>query len=125
VTIWSGTTEAPDETAYGEWMKTVASAGLAWDRALTDYLAEGAHEVKRRGSTFFGGVTLSLDRPRPPEEEGEEETGEEMPDGATREGSRETSEGATAGTAAEEARDRSREPTEPDRNRARNPSGGR
>jgi hypothetical protein len=72
VTVWSGTTEAPDETAYGAWMEIVAAAGLAWDRALTDYLAEGKHEVERSGSTFFGGVTLSMDRPRPPEEEGEE-----------------------------------------------------
>ncbi|MEX2048158.1 MAG: hypothetical protein WEB90_01110, partial [Gemmatimonadota bacterium] len=68
VTIWSGTTEAPDETAYGPWMELVARAGLSWDRAILDYLAEGDHEVKRSGSTFFGGVTLRLERPRPPEE---------------------------------------------------------
>ena len=27
----------------------------------------GDHEVERSGSTFFGGVTLRLNRPRPPE----------------------------------------------------------
>jgi hypothetical protein len=67
VTIWSGTTEAPDETAYGPWMELVAKAGLSWDQAILDYLAEGKHEVKRSGSSFFGGVTLGLERPRPPE----------------------------------------------------------
>jgi hypothetical protein len=39
ITIWSGTTEAPDETAQGDWLKLVATAGLQWDRALLDYLA--------------------------------------------------------------------------------------
>lgn len=73
VTIWSGLTEAPDETAYGPWMELVATAGLSWDQALTDYLAEGAHEVKRSGSRFFGGVSLRLNRPRPPEDHEEDE----------------------------------------------------
>jgi hypothetical protein len=67
VTIWSGTTEAPDETAHGPWLELVAKAGLSWDQAILDYLAEGDHEVKRSGSSFFGGVTLRLERPRPPE----------------------------------------------------------
>ena len=70
VTIWSGTTEAPDETAYGPWMELVAKAGLSWDQAILDYLYEGEHEVERSGSAFFGGVTLRMSRPRPPEEAG-------------------------------------------------------
>ena len=73
VTIWSGTTEAPDETAYGPWMELVAKAGLSWDQAILDYLYEGDHKVERSGSTFFGGVTLRMNRPRPPEEEEEED----------------------------------------------------
>ena len=73
VTIWSGTTEAPDETAHGPWMELVAKAGLSWDQAILDYLYEGDHEVERSGSTFFGGVTLRMNRPRPPEEKEEEE----------------------------------------------------
>jgi hypothetical protein len=73
VTIWSGTTEAPDETAYGPWLELVATAGLSWDQAVLDYLAEGDHEVKRSGSSFFGGVTLQWERPRPPEEPDEKE----------------------------------------------------
>ena len=72
VTIWSGGTEAPDETAYGEWMHIVAQAGLNWDRAILDYLFEGNHVVSRKGSSFWGGVQMSWDRPRPPmPEEGE------------------------------------------------------
>ncbi len=72
VTIWSGVTEAPDETAEGEWLKLVASAGLSWDRAILQYLLDGKHEVKRKGSSFFGGVAWSLDRPRPPKGEKKE-----------------------------------------------------
>jgi hypothetical protein len=71
VTIWSGTTEAPDETAHGPWMELVAKAGLSWDQAVLDFLAEGNHRVNRSGSTFFGGVGLQLARPRPPETPGE------------------------------------------------------
>jgi len=73
VTIWSGTTEAPDETAYGPWMELVGKAGLSWDQAITDYLHDGNHEVERSGSHFFGGVTLRMNRPRPPEEPDDEE----------------------------------------------------
>ncbi|MEQ1857023.1 MAG: M14 family zinc carboxypeptidase, partial [Longimicrobiales bacterium] len=67
VTIWNGTTEAPDETAYGPWMELVATAGLSWDQAVLDFLADGNHRVNRSGSTFFGGVSLQMARPRPPE----------------------------------------------------------
>lgn len=73
VTIWSGTTEAPDETAYGPWMELVAKAGLSWDQAILDYLFAGDHQVKRSGSTFFGGVTLQMTRPRPPEKKDDAE----------------------------------------------------
>lgn len=66
ITIWSGTTEAPDETAYGPWMELVAKAGLSWDQAILDYLYDGEHEVERSGTAFAGGVTLKLARERPP-----------------------------------------------------------
>jgi len=69
VTIWSGTTEAPDETAEGDWLKLVARAGLRWDRAILQYLVDGTHAVERKGWSFFRGVILSLDRPRPPKSE--------------------------------------------------------
>jgi hypothetical protein len=73
VTIWSGTTEAPDETAYGPYMELMGKAGLSWDQAITDYLYEGEHEVKRSGSRFFGGVSIQMNRPRPPEVDDEED----------------------------------------------------
>jgi len=66
VTIWSGTTEAPDETAYGPYMELVAKAGLSWDEAIFDYLYQGDHQIERSGSKFFGGVSLKMKRPRPP-----------------------------------------------------------
>ncbi len=66
VTIWSGGTEAPDETAHGDWMKLVATAGLEWDKAILQYLVDGDHRIERKGSEFWGGVSLSMDRPRPP-----------------------------------------------------------
>jgi hypothetical protein len=79
VTIFQGIAESPDETAYGPWLELVASAGLAWDRAVLDYLVEGDHTVRRSGSTFFGGVTLRMERPRPPEDPDEPAEGNERP----------------------------------------------
>ena len=73
VTVWDGSTEAPDETARGDWMKLVANAGLQWDKAVLDYLVNGHHEVERKVETFWnGGVSLSMNRPRPPKPAKEE-----------------------------------------------------
>ncbi len=69
VTIWFGTTEAPDETARGDWMKLVATAGLQWDRAILQYLVEGRHTVERKGEAFWGGASLMVTRARPPKDE--------------------------------------------------------
>jgi hypothetical protein len=66
VTIWDGVTEAPDETARGDWLKLVANAGLQWDKAILDYLVQGHHEVERKIDPFWNGVSLSMNRPRPP-----------------------------------------------------------
>ncbi|HXH06926.1 MAG TPA: M14 family metallopeptidase [Vicinamibacterales bacterium] len=68
VTIWTGGTEAPDETAYGDWLKLVATAGLEWDKAILEYLVQGAHTVERREEVFWGGISLAWHRPRPPRE---------------------------------------------------------
>ena len=73
ITIWSGTTQAPDETAYGPYMELVAKAGLSWDQAILDYLYEADHEVKRSGSRFFGGVSIRMNRARPAETEEEDD----------------------------------------------------
>ncbi|HMB79186.1 MAG TPA: M14 family metallopeptidase, partial [Vicinamibacterales bacterium] len=59
VTIWDGVTEAPDETARGDWMKLVATAGLQWDKAALDYLVQGHHEIERKVDLFWNGVSLS------------------------------------------------------------------
>ncbi|HEY7289365.1 MAG TPA: M14 family zinc carboxypeptidase [Vicinamibacterales bacterium] len=69
VTIWEGVTEAPDETARGDWLKMVANAGLQWDKAILDYLVQGHHEVERKIDSFWQGVSLSMNRPRPPKPE--------------------------------------------------------
>ena len=71
VTIFFGSTEAPDETAYGDWMKLVATMGLQWDKANLEYLVQGTHVIERKGTQFFGGVSWSLSRPRPPKHEQE------------------------------------------------------
>jgi len=66
VTIWDGVTEAPDETARGDWMKLVANAGLQWDKAILEYLVAGHHEIERKVDPFWGGASLTMSRPRPP-----------------------------------------------------------
>jgi zinc carboxypeptidase len=73
VTIWDGSTEAPDETARGDWMKLVATAGLQWDKAILDYLVQGHHAVERKVEPFWQGVSLTLNRPRPPKPEPSED----------------------------------------------------
>lgn len=66
VTLFEGSTEAPDETAHGDWLKLVATAGLQWDKANFEYLVQGNHKVDRKADTFFGGgVSLSMSRTRP------------------------------------------------------------
>lgn len=69
VTIWTGSTEAPDETAYGDWLKLVATAGLQWDKAILQYLVDGDHEVVRRSDLFADAITLRWQRPRPARDE--------------------------------------------------------
>jgi hypothetical protein len=65
VTLFEGSTEAPDETAHGDWLKLVATAGLQWDKANLDYLVQATHRIDRRAETFWGGVSLTIHRPRP------------------------------------------------------------
>jgi len=72
VTIWSATTEAPDETAYGEWMDLMASTGLACDEAVLEYLVETHHEVERTKETFLNGMTFKVHRPRPAKQENDD-----------------------------------------------------
>lgn len=65
VTYDDGYTEAPDETAYGDWLKLVASAGLAYDRAHLEYLTDAKRKIDRTEEEFFDGVNWKVDRERP------------------------------------------------------------
>ena len=65
VTWDSGYTEAPDETAHGDYMKLVASAGLAFDMVHLDYLAHGKLRIVRTEKSGPDGVEWKIDRKRP------------------------------------------------------------
>jgi hypothetical protein len=59
------TTEAPDETARGEWLELVARAGLAHTSALLRYLATGVNEIERQSSEYDSFITRSVARKKP------------------------------------------------------------
>jgi hypothetical protein len=58
-------TEAPDETAHGDYMKLMASAGLAFDYVHLRYLAEGDLRITRTERDAPGGVQFRVERARP------------------------------------------------------------
>jgi hypothetical protein len=58
-------TEAPDETAHGDYMKLMASAGLAFDYVHLRYLADGELRITRTERDAPGGVQFRVDRARP------------------------------------------------------------
>ena len=58
-------TEAPDQTGQGEWMQTVASAGLQWDLAILRFLYDSSFRIERRQTAIADGVWLALFRARP------------------------------------------------------------
>ena len=65
ITWDDGYTEAPDETAYGAFLHLAASAGLAYDHAHLDYLAEGKLDIKHTQRDVGEGVTWHVERTRP------------------------------------------------------------
>jgi len=65
ITYFSLTTEAPDETARGEWLRMVCRAGLAHTTAVLKYLAEGVNTVTRDAKEYQDVVTRSVSRKRP------------------------------------------------------------
>ena len=65
VTWDSGYTEAPDETAHGDYMKLMASAGLAFDRVHLEYLAKGKLRINHTEREQGGKVTWRVERLRP------------------------------------------------------------
>ena len=73
ITWNSGYTEAPDETAHGEYMKLMASAGLAFDYVHLKYLAEGKLRIQRTEREQGARVIWSVQRLRPNLPTGESE----------------------------------------------------
>jgi hypothetical protein len=65
IMYFAATTEAPDETARGEWLQLVATAGLSHSSALLRYLASGENRIERQSSEFEGQVTRSVFRKKP------------------------------------------------------------
>jgi len=65
ITYFSVTTEAPDETARGEWLQLVAKAGLAHTSALLRYLAKGQNRIERDAAEYEGFVTRMVYRQKP------------------------------------------------------------
>ena len=65
ITWDAGYTEAPDETAHGDYMKLMASAGLAFDYVHLRYLAEGDLRVTRTEREAAGAVQWRVERARP------------------------------------------------------------
>ncbi|HEY0874211.1 MAG TPA: M14 family zinc carboxypeptidase, partial [Vicinamibacterales bacterium] len=65
ITYINSGTEAPDETARGDWMKIVASAGLQWDLAVLRLLNDMEFEIETRREMTAAGVSLAVFRERP------------------------------------------------------------
>jgi len=77
ITYFSITTEAPDETARGEWMDLMGQAGLAHTTSALSYLAVGEFEVEREAEAFDEAVVRKLFRVKPVlPPKGEKEGGE-------------------------------------------------
>jgi hypothetical protein len=77
ITYFSVTTEAPDETARGEYMDIMGQAGLAHTTSSLKYLANGFFDVERESEAFDGAVTRKVFRVKPvmPTKEDEEREG--------------------------------------------------
>jgi hypothetical protein len=77
ITYFSITTEAPDETARGDYMDVMGQAGLAHTTSSLKYLANGFFDVERESEAFDGAVTRKVFRVKPvmPAKEGEERGG--------------------------------------------------
>ncbi|MCJ7627302.1 MAG: M14 family metallopeptidase, partial [Longimicrobiales bacterium] len=65
ITYFSVTTEAPDETARGEYLDLMGQAGLAHTTSTLRYLANGEFEVKREAEAFDEAVIRKVFRVKP------------------------------------------------------------
>ena len=62
----SGMTEAPDETAQGEWLSLVTKAGFSFLMAHVKYLEQGQSRVERiEEGGLRDGAVLTMFRRRP------------------------------------------------------------
>jgi hypothetical protein len=66
VTFFSGGTEAPDETAQGDWLNLVTKAGFSYLMASVKYLRDGEYTVERIGEDGQrDSVSITMLRVRP------------------------------------------------------------
>lgn len=65
ITWDGGYTEAPDETAHGDYLKLVSSAGLAFDLVHLNYLAQATLHIVRTQKAGPDGVEWKVERKRP------------------------------------------------------------
>jgi hypothetical protein len=65
VTWDEGYTEAPDETAHGDYLRLLAAMGLAYDHAHLTYLDDGAFKITHTEKDYSNGVTWKVERERP------------------------------------------------------------
>ena len=65
ITLLETVTEVPDEVAHGEWLKTLAQAGLEYSLALARYLAENRSHPERTIHHTTHSTTLKIHRSRP------------------------------------------------------------
>ena len=63
--MFSGSTEAMDETAQGPWLDLVTRMGFGYLMASVRFLDESEYELYRMEGESRGGVRLALTRPRP------------------------------------------------------------
>jgi hypothetical protein len=66
VTFFTGGTEAPDETAQGEWLNLVSKAGFSYLMASVKYLRDGEYDIERiEEAGAQDAVSLTMLRVRP------------------------------------------------------------
>lgn len=65
VTWDEGYTEAPDETAHGDYLQLLAAMGLAYDHAHLTYLHQGELKITRTEKDYSDGVGWKVERERP------------------------------------------------------------
>ena len=66
VTFDSGGTEAPDETAQGDWLNLVSKAGFSYLMAHVTYLRDGEYGIERiEEAGAQDAVSITLLRVRP------------------------------------------------------------